>query len=59
MLAGDWPRDFAFVSDRLALVAMERSGEVPALGYDAASGAFSEISSLHGLHRPSSVCPLP
>ena len=59
MLAGDWPRDFAFINDRLALVAMERSGEVSALGYDAASGAFSEISSLHGLHRPSSVCPLP
>ena len=59
MLAGDWPRDFAFVNDRLALVAMERSGDVSALGYDAASGAFSEISSLHGLYRPSSVCPLP
>ena len=52
LLTGDWPRDFIFVSPTLALVAMERSGEVHALRFDAASGGFSILSTLSGLFRP-------
>ena len=52
LLSGDWPRDFIFVSPTLALVAMERSGEVHALRFDAASGGFSILSTLSGLFRP-------
>jgi len=52
LLPGDWPRDFIFVSPALALVAMERSGEVHALRYDASTGAFSVLSTHSGLFRP-------
>ena len=52
LLPGSWPRDFLFVSDTLALVAMERSGEVLALRYDPATGSFSVLSRLSGLFRP-------
>lgn len=52
LLPGDWPRDFIFVGDMLALVACERSGEVLAMRYDATEGSFSPLSSLRGLHRP-------
>ena len=52
LLSGDWPRDFIFVSPTLALVAMERSGEVHALRYDAATGAFTVLATLPGLYRP-------
>ena len=52
MLSGNWPRDFIFVSPTLALVAMERSGEVHALRFDAASGGFFVLSTLSGLSRP-------
>ena len=52
LLPGDWPRDFIFVSPTLALVAMERSGEVHALRFDAASGGFSILSTLSDLFRP-------
>ena len=51
-LPGSWPRDFIFVSPTLALVAMERSGEVYALRFDAASGGFSVLSTLSDLFRP-------
>ena len=52
LLTGSWPRDFIFVSPTLALVAMERSGEVHALRFDAASGGFSVLSTLSDLFRP-------
>ena len=55
-LAGSWPRDFMFVSDDLALVAMERSGEVHALRYNAATGDFKMIATLGGLFRPVALC---
>ncbi len=52
VLPGSWPRDFVFVSDTVALAAMERSGEVHALKYDPATGKFSVLSTLGGLYRP-------
>ena len=52
LLRGSWPRDFIFVTDTLALVAMERSGDVHSLRYDPATGSFSILSSLSGLFRP-------
>lgn len=55
-LNGSWPRDFMFVSDDLALVAMERSGEVHALRYNAATGEFKMIATLGGLFRPVALC---
>ena len=51
-LPGSWPRDFLFVTDTLALVAMERSGCVHALGYDRDDGGFRVISTLSNLFRP-------
>ena len=50
-LPGSWPRDFLFVSRDLALVAMERSGEVHALRYDAEAGTFSVAATLGGFFR--------
>ena len=58
-LSGSWPRDFVFVADMLALVAMERSGEVHALRYDAATGEFKAIATLDGLFRPVALCKCP
>ena len=55
MLKGDWPRDFIFVSPTLALVAMERSGEVLALSYAMDEGVFKTIATLGGLFRPVSL----
>jgi len=55
MLSGDWPRDFIFVNDTLALVACERSGEVLAMRYDSVSSVFSQIGAIHGLYRPVSL----
>lgn len=55
MLAGDWPRDFIFVSDSLALVACERSGEVLALSYAKDDGVFKTVATLGGLFRPVSL----
>ena len=52
LLTGSWPRDFLFVTDTLALVAMERSGCVHALGYDRDGGGFRVISTLSNLFRP-------
>ena len=55
-LAGSWPRDFMFVTENLALVALERSGEVHALRYNAATGDFKMIATLGGLFRPVALC---
>lgn len=55
MLAGDWPRDFIFVSDSLALVACERSGEVLGLNYEKDTGLFKTVATLGGLFRPASL----
>lgn len=55
MLAGDWPRDFIFVSDSLALVACERSGEVLGLNYEKDTGVFKTVATLGGLFRPVSL----
>ena len=52
MLPGDWPRDFVFVDDTLALVACERSGEVLSMRYDTSTGGFAKIAAIHGLYRP-------
>ena len=57
LLPGSWPRDFVFVSSTLALVAMERSGEVHALRYDPDSGTFTRLSTLSGLFRPVALLP--
>lgn len=55
MLPGSWPRDFIFVTETLALVAMERSGDVHALRYEAATERFDVVSTLGGLFRPVSL----
>ena len=52
LLTGDWPRDFIFVSSTLALVAVERSGEIHMLRYDSEGGSFSVISTCKGFFRP-------
>ena len=59
MLSGDWPRDFMFINDALALVACERSGEVLALRYDPSAGSFAQAVVLGGLHRPVALQPQP
>ena len=59
LLPGSWPRDFLFVSDTLALVAMERSGEVLSLRHDPATGRFSVLSRLSGLFRPVALLRAP
>ena len=56
LLSGCWPRDFMFISDDLALVALERSGEVHMLRYDAATGGFEKVTTLGGLFRPVALC---
>ena len=55
MLAGDWPRDFVFATDSLALVACERSGEVLGLNYEKDTGLFKTVATLGGLFRPVSL----
>lgn len=58
LLKGSWPRDFLFVSPNRALVAMERSGDVLVVEYDAEKGTFREINALRGLFRPVAfACP--
>ena len=52
LLNGSWPRDFVFVAPNRALVAMERSGDVLVLDYDAERGTFREINALRHLFRP-------
>ncbi len=58
-LPGSWPRDFIFVTETLALVALERSGEVLALRYEASTGRFAVVSTLSGLFRPVSLTGVP
>lgn len=57
-LEGSWPRDFAFATETLALVAMERSGDVLSMRYDPATGAFKPLSALRGLFRPVALTPV-
>ena len=57
MLEGDFPRDFAFVGESLALVAFERSGEVHSLRYDSTSGRFETLAKLGGFFRPLALLP--
>ena len=52
LLPGSWPRDFIFVTETLALAAMERSGEVHTLRYETSTGKFEVISTLGNLFRP-------
>lgn len=52
LLPGSWPRDFIFLSDTLAMVTMERSGEVHTLRYDPDTAQFKVLSTLGGLYRP-------
>lgn len=52
LLPGSWPRDFIFVTETLALAAMERSGEVHTLRYEATTGKFEVLSTLNNLFRP-------
>ncbi len=59
LLSGSWPRDFIFVTDTLALVALERSGEVVALRYDPETGAFTPLAALGGLFRPVALTARP
>ena len=59
LLDGSWPRDFVFVAPNRALVAMERSGDVRVLDYDAETGCFREINALRGLFRPVALTPAP
>lgn len=58
LLPGSWPRDFVFTGPDRALAAMERSGEVHALAYDAATGRFEVCATLDGLFRPVALTPL-
>ena len=52
LLPGSWPRDFIFVTETLALAAMERSGEVHTLRYEPSTGKFEILSTLVNLFRP-------
>ena len=52
LLPGSWPRDFIFVTETLALAAMERSGEVHTLRYETTTGKFEVLSTFGNLFRP-------
>ena len=52
LLPGNWPRDFIFVTETLALAAMDRSGELHTLRYETSTGKFEVISTLGNLFRP-------
>ena len=52
LLPGSWPRDFIFVTETLALAAMERSGEVHTLRYETSTGKFEVLSTLDNLFLP-------
>lgn len=55
-MPGRRPRDFAFLPGTdLALVALETSGKIVSLRYDARTGAFSPLAELVGFHRPVAV----
>ena len=55
LLPGSWPRDFIFVTETLALAAMERSGEVHTLRYETSTGKFEVISTLGNFFRPVAI----
>jgi len=59
LLPGSWPRDFIFVNGNTALAAMERTGEVLALRYDAATGRFAVIGAIGGFFRPVALLAAP
>ena len=59
LLPGSWPRDFIFVTETLALAAMERSGEVHTLRYETSTGKFEVISTLGNLFRPVALTVAP
>jgi len=53
VLPGSWPRDFLFIPGTdFAVVTMERSGTLLTVRYDATTGVFTPIDSLHGIYRP-------
>lgn len=54
-LPGSWPRDFAFVSGNLGMVAMERTGDVHIVRYEPKDGSFTLVSTLSGFHRPAGI----
>lgn len=56
VLPGSWPRDFRFIPGTdFAVVTMERSGTLLTVRYDARTGIFTPVDTLHGLHRPVAV----
>jgi len=56
VLPGSWPRDFLFIPGTdFAVVTMERSGTLLTVRYDAETGVFTPVDTLHGLHRPVAV----
>ena len=59
LLPGSWPRDFIFVTETLALAAMERSGEVHTLRYETSTGKFEVLSTLGNLFRPVALTVAP
>ena len=59
LLPGSWPRDFIFVTETLALAAMERSGEVHTLRYETSTGKFEVISTLGNFFRPVALTAAP
>jgi 6-phosphogluconolactonase len=52
LLPGSWPRDFLFLSDTLAIVTMERSGQLHTLSYNPDAGEFKLLNTIDGLFRP-------
>ena len=59
LLPGSWPRDFIFVTETLALAAMERSGEIHTLRYETSTGKFEVLSTLGNLFRPVALTVAP
>lgn len=56
VLPGSWPRDFLFIPGTdFVVVTMERSGTLLTVRYDAETGVFTPVDTLHGLHRPVAV----
>jgi len=53
VLPGSWPRDFLFIPGTdFAVVTMERSNTLLSVRYDAKTGVFTPVDTLHGLYRP-------
>lgn len=56
VLPGSWPRDFLFIPGTdFAVVTMERSGTLLTVRYNAQTGVFTPVDTLHGFHRPVAV----